>query len=101
MEPTESLSVAHRSGRLSRSAGASPNVSPVRIDNASPAFVKEVMSKAKVLDDDWIKAATAKGVDGDAVMAVAHGVRTIEVIRQVAPHLDADAEAAAIENHIV
>jgi sugar-phosphatase len=32
-------------------------------------------------------------------MAVAHGVRTLEVIRRVAPHLDAEAEAAAIENH--
>ena len=26
-------------------------------------------------------------------MAIAHGVRTIEVIRRVAPHLDAEAEA--------
>jgi sugar-phosphatase len=32
-------------------------------------------------------------------MAIAHGVRTIEVIRRVAPHLDAEAEASAIENH--
>jgi sugar-phosphatase len=32
-------------------------------------------------------------------MAIAHGVRTIEVIRRVAPHLDAESEAAAIENH--
>ena len=40
-----------------------------------------------------------KGVDGDAIMAIAHGVRTIEVIRRVAPHLDAEAEASAIENH--
>ncbi len=35
-----------------------------------------------------------KGVDGDAIMAIAHGVRTMEVIRRVAPHLDAEAEAA-------
>jgi sugar-phosphatase len=32
-------------------------------------------------------------------MAIAHGVRTVEVIRRVAPHLDAEAEAAAIESH--
>ena len=32
-------------------------------------------------------------------MAIAHGVRTIEVIRRVAPYLDVEAEAAAIENH--
>ena len=40
-----------------------------------------------------------KGVDGDAIMAIAHGVRTMEVIRRVAPHLDAEAEAMVIENH--
>lgn len=32
-------------------------------------------------------------------MAIAHGVRTVEVIKRVAPHLDADAEASEIENH--
>jgi len=49
------------------------------------------------VDRDWREWAARKGVDGDRVMAVAHGVRTIEVIRRVAPHLDAEAEAAAIE----
>lgn len=51
------------------------------------------------VDREWREWAARKGVDGDAVMAIAHGVRTIEVIRKVAPHLDAEAEAAAIENH--
>lgn len=41
----------------------------VKIDTASPAFVKEVMAKAKQLDDDWIKSANAKGVDGAKVLA--------------------------------
>lgn len=53
----------------------------------------------KVVDREWREWAARKGVDGNAVMAIAHGVRTIEVIRRVAPHLDADSEAAAIENH--
>jgi len=53
----------------------------------------------KAVDGEWREWAARKGVDGDAVMAVAHGVRTIEVIRRVAPHLNADIEAAAIENH--
>ena len=43
--------------------------SGVKIDNAKPAFVKEVMAKAKQLDDDWIKSANAKGVDGAKVLA--------------------------------
>jgi sugar-phosphatase len=51
------------------------------------------------VDREWREWADRKGVDGDAIMAFAHGVRTIEVIRRVAPHLDAEMEAAAIENH--
>lgn len=51
------------------------------------------------VDREWREWAARKGVDGDAVMAIAHGVRTIEVIRRVAPQLDVEAEAAAIENH--
>ncbi len=40
-----------------------------KIDTANPAFVKDVMAKAKVLDDEWIQAANAKGVDGAKVLA--------------------------------
>ena len=43
--------------------------SGVSIANASPAFVKEVMAQAKQLDDEWIKGANAKGVDGAKVLA--------------------------------
>jgi len=41
----------------------------VKIDTASPAFVAEVMARAKQLEDEWIKAANAKGVDGAKVLA--------------------------------
>jgi TRAP-type C4-dicarboxylate transport system substrate-binding protein len=41
----------------------------VAIANANPAFVKDVMAKAKQLDDDWIKSANAKGLDGAKVLA--------------------------------
>jgi len=53
----------------------------------------------RAVDREWREWAARKGVDGDAIMAIAHGVRTVEVIRRVAPHLDAEAEAAAIESH--
>ena len=56
------------------------------------------MDSTRAVDREWRAWARRKGVDGDAIMAIAHGVRTIEVIRQVAPHLDAEAEAAEIEN---
>lgn len=56
------------------------------------------MDSTRAVDREWREWARRKGVDGNAVMAIAHGVRTIEVIRRVAPHLDADAEAWEIEN---
>lgn len=52
----------------------------------------------QAVDREWRDWARRKGVDGDAIMAIAHGVRTVEVIRRVAPHLDAEAEASLIEN---
>jgi len=56
------------------------------------------VDSTRAVDREWREWARRKGIDGDAVMAIAHGVRTIEVIRRVAPHLDADAEAWEIEN---
>ncbi len=41
----------------------------VRIDNAKPALVKEVMAKATILDDNWIASADAKGIDGKKILA--------------------------------
>jgi mannitol-1-/sugar-/sorbitol-6-phosphatase len=58
-----------------------------------------LVDSTQAVDREWREWAARKGVDGDAVMAIAHGVRTVEVIRRVAPHLDAEAEAAAIESH--
>jgi mannitol-1-/sugar-/sorbitol-6-phosphatase len=58
-----------------------------------------LVDSTRAVDREWRAWAARKGVDGDAVMAIAHGVRTVEVIRRVAPHLDAEAEAAEIESH--
>lgn len=57
-----------------------------------------LVDSTRAVDREWRAWAQRKGIDGDAIMAIAHGVRTIEVIRQVAPHLDAEAEAGEIEN---
>lgn len=57
-----------------------------------------LVDSTRQVDREWREWAKRKSVDGDEIMAIAHGVRTIEVIRRVAPHLDAEAEAAAIEN---
>jgi len=58
-----------------------------------------LVDSTRSVDREWRTWAQKKGVDGDAIMAIAHGVRTVEVIRRVAPHLDAEAEARKIEKH--
>jgi mannitol-1-/sugar-/sorbitol-6-phosphatase len=57
-----------------------------------------LVDSTRAVDREWRLWARRKGVDGDAVMAIAHGVRTLEVIQRVAPHLDAEQEALEIEN---
>ena len=56
------------------------------------------MDSTRAVDREWREWARRKGVDGDAVMAIAHGVRTIEVIQRVAPHLQAEAEVLELES---
>jgi mannitol-1-/sugar-/sorbitol-6-phosphatase len=57
-----------------------------------------LVDSTRAVDREWRAWAERKGVDGDAVMAIAHGVRTIEVIRRVAPHLEAEAEVEELES---
>ena len=57
-----------------------------------------LVDSTRAVDREWRAWAKRKGVDGDAIMAIAHGVRTVEVIRRVAPHLDAELEASLIES---
>jgi mannitol-1-/sugar-/sorbitol-6-phosphatase len=57
-----------------------------------------LVDSTQAVEREWRAWAKKKGVDGDAIMAISHGVRTVEVIRLVAPQLDAEAEAWEIEN---
>jgi mannitol-1-/sugar-/sorbitol-6-phosphatase len=50
------------------------------------------------VDRQWRAWAREQGIDEDKVIAIAHGVRSIEVIRAVAPHLDAKVEARKLES---
>ena len=56
------------------------------------------MDSTESVDRQWRIWAREQGIDGDKVMTVAHGVRTIEVIRAVAPHLDAEEEVRKLES---
>ena len=49
------------------------------------------------IERTWTRFAHRHGLDPEVVLAASHGVPTIDVIRTVAPHLDASAEAAAVE----
>jgi sugar-phosphatase len=51
------------------------------------------------VDREWREWARAHGVDEAKVIAIAHGVRSVEVIRAVAPHLNAEVEARKLEKH--
>jgi sugar-phosphatase len=50
------------------------------------------------VDRQWRAWAREQGIDEESVIAIAHGVRSIEVIRAVAPQLDAIAEARKLES---
>ncbi len=49
------------------------------------------------VDRQWRIWAKERGIDEEKVIAIAHGVRAVEVIRTVAPHLDAVAEVQGLE----
>jgi len=56
-----------------------------------------LIDSTRSVDRQWRAWAREKSIDEEKVMAIAHGVRTIEVIRAVAPHLDAAAEVRWLE----
>ena len=57
-----------------------------------------LIDSTRSVDRQWRAWAREQGIDEEKVMAIAHGVRTVEVIRAVAPHLDADKEVRRLES---
>jgi len=51
------------------------------------------------IEQTWRTWAARHGFDAATVVRAAHGVRALETVRAVAPHLDADAELAALVAH--
>jgi mannitol-1-/sugar-/sorbitol-6-phosphatase len=56
-----------------------------------------LVDSTRSVDRQWRRWAREQGIDEEKVVAVAHGVRTVEVIRRVAPQLDAAGEAHKLE----
>ncbi len=57
-----------------------------------------LLDSTRVVTEQYTRWARENGLDPEYVMEAAHGVRTVEVIRRVAPHLDAVAETKKIED---
>ena len=57
-----------------------------------------LLDSTRVVAEQYTRWARENGLDPNYVMEAAHGVRTVEVIRRVAPHLDAVAETKKIED---
>ncbi len=57
-----------------------------------------LVDSTRSVERQWRAWAREQGIDGDKVMTVGHGVRAVEVIRAIAPHLDAEAEVKKLES---
>jgi mannitol-1-/sugar-/sorbitol-6-phosphatase len=56
-----------------------------------------LLDSTRVVAQQYTTWAQEQGLDPELVMQAAHGVRTVEVVRRVAPHLDAEEETRKIE----
>lgn len=57
-----------------------------------------LLDSTRVVAEQYTHWARERGLDPAEVMKAAHGVRTLEVVRRVAPHLDAEEETKKIED---
>jgi sugar-phosphatase len=57
-----------------------------------------LVDSTRSVERQWRIWARERGIDEEQVAAVAHGVRAIEVIRSVAPHLNAEEEVRTLES---
>jgi sugar-phosphatase len=73
---------------------------PIAFSGAAILFDLDgvLVDSTRSVDLEWRAWGRRKGVDGDTIMAIAHGVRSLEVIQRVAPHLDAEAEVRELES---
>jgi mannitol-1-/sugar-/sorbitol-6-phosphatase len=56
-----------------------------------------LVDSTRSVERQWRIWAREHGIDEEKAMAIAHGVRAVEVIRTIAPHLDAEAEVVKLE----
>lgn len=56
-----------------------------------------LVDSAECVERAWRSWSAQHGLNADDVIAIAHGRRTIETVRAVAPHLDVQSEVVALE----
>jgi mannitol-1-/sugar-/sorbitol-6-phosphatase len=56
-----------------------------------------LVDSTRSVDRQWRTWAREQGIDEEKVVSIAHGVRTIEVVRAMAPQLNAEAEVHKLE----
>ena len=56
-----------------------------------------LVDSTRSVERQWRAWARERGIDEEKVVAIAHGVRAIEVVRAIAPNLDAEAEVRKLE----
>jgi sugar-phosphatase len=56
-----------------------------------------LVDSTRSVERQWRAWARRHELDGDMVMAIGHGVRSREIIKRVAPHLDCELEAQSLE----
>jgi mannitol-1-/sugar-/sorbitol-6-phosphatase len=56
-----------------------------------------LVDSTRSVERQWRIWSREQGIDEEKAVAIAHGVRAVEVIRTIAPHLDAEAEVAKLE----
>jgi sugar-phosphatase len=70
----------------------------IRLDCSAVIFDLDgvLVDSVALVEQQWRRWAAARGIRPEAVLQVCHGRRALETIRLAAPHLDAEAEAAAL-----
>jgi sugar-phosphatase len=86
---------------LARSASAGGHGAALRLPFEPRAVLSDLdgvlVDSGAAIERAWRRFAAQHRLDADRVLAESHGRRTVDLIRLVAPHLDAEAEAARIE----
>jgi sugar-phosphatase len=57
-----------------------------------------LVDSTRSVERQWRIWSRERGIDEQKAVAIAHGVRALEVIRTIAPHLDAEAEVSKLES---